>query len=497
MKQKYLSTLGYLMDQMDIPTVSVAQAIHVDASLVSKWKTGSRNLSSRSLYFDNVIECLIDYDRDNDCRFLKAALRNLYPKEDPEGEAELKLLLREALSQNPFRENPKENDLLLKDSNTINVSVYKNNEGRRQAILGLLDYALTMEIPGEFYFLETEDFEWLLEERSFCAEFTRKLKALSDKGFRSEILLYDTPNHMYYARLFDACSPLIFHKNIHWHFLRYYDEMLINTSFYLLNHAISVVGLNSENSNSATMVYTDRSQVLTHEVYVQNALEKSSRLFTSYKNFDLPMPEDPPGSLRHNGALYSYLPAPAFIFSDEALLTDILRSNQVPGDRIKVDLKKSEKLKKFVYDARSEHINGPFIYLFQLETMIKRAMSVPFKSCSLSLLEGRTITVTKGQYERMLKNLLKDVSENPDIQVYLLSEKDGSSLPSVSCWCKEGRWMLLMDREAVQVCEDVYMADAAAVTMARTIRKLPPERRNRQYTSEFLINLITEMEKNS
>ena len=38
MKQKSLSTLGYIMEQLNLPTVYMAQSVHVDASLVSKWK---------------------------------------------------------------------------------------------------------------------------------------------------------------------------------------------------------------------------------------------------------------------------------------------------------------------------------------------------------------------------------------------------------------------------------------------------------------------------
>ena len=38
MKQKSLSTLGYIMEQLNLPTVYIALSVHVDASLVSKWK---------------------------------------------------------------------------------------------------------------------------------------------------------------------------------------------------------------------------------------------------------------------------------------------------------------------------------------------------------------------------------------------------------------------------------------------------------------------------
>ena len=54
MTERKLSTLGYLMDRLGLSTAALARRLHVDASLVSKWRSGSRRLSAKSVYFDEV-----------------------------------------------------------------------------------------------------------------------------------------------------------------------------------------------------------------------------------------------------------------------------------------------------------------------------------------------------------------------------------------------------------------------------------------------------------
>ena len=57
MTERKLSTLGYLMDRLGLSTAALARRLHVDASLVSKWRSGSRRLSAKSVYFMRYAGC--------------------------------------------------------------------------------------------------------------------------------------------------------------------------------------------------------------------------------------------------------------------------------------------------------------------------------------------------------------------------------------------------------------------------------------------------------
>lgn len=64
MKNRTLSMIGFFIDSLHIKTVSMAAALHVDASLISKWKSGKRVLTDKSMYFDDVIAYFLEQNRD-------------------------------------------------------------------------------------------------------------------------------------------------------------------------------------------------------------------------------------------------------------------------------------------------------------------------------------------------------------------------------------------------------------------------------------------------
>ena len=82
MTERKLSTLGYLMDRLGLSTAALARRLHVDASLVSKWRSGSRRLSAKSVYFDEVCRMLLEQNP----MALTDALRSLVPLEEPKRE---------------------------------------------------------------------------------------------------------------------------------------------------------------------------------------------------------------------------------------------------------------------------------------------------------------------------------------------------------------------------------------------------------------------------
>ncbi|MGN0605404.1 MAG: hypothetical protein ACI4JM_02665 [Oscillospiraceae bacterium] len=82
MKSKKTSTLGYIMDFLNIQTTAMAKSLHVDPSLISKWKSGARQLTEQSVYFDDVIQFLLENSGYDDYTF--NALERCIHKVPPE-----------------------------------------------------------------------------------------------------------------------------------------------------------------------------------------------------------------------------------------------------------------------------------------------------------------------------------------------------------------------------------------------------------------------------
>lgn len=490
MRKKSLSTLGYIMEALNIQTVSMSRSIHVDASLVSKWKTGDRNLSPKSLYFEDIIDFIMQESTNTIHQTLKAALIDLYPHETIDDEIQLENLLRRALSNIDSKNNVNKNQLSLNSKNTVTAITFQENSGRREAILKLFDYAEAITMPGEMLFVDNEELRWLLEDESYTKVFIERLEKLIHRGFHAVFVIHYSSYKDQLVKLFDVCSSLIFHRNIDWYYYEYYDKSIINFSFFTLNRAISLLGFSSDSFSSSTMVFTDTNIVMQHELMARHVIENCKPIFSYFKLSNIHRVLLDLSRFRKRGALYSYLPAPVFLFSKASELKDIL-SGQVDDTVIDKCLNLNYKLRKMTesFFFPKDPINqDPFIYIFQYEELLHRASRYSFTSTSLSYVCGKPITINAKQYAKRLRSLA-DSLINYDINIILASNRDGISLPTINCWCQKDIWMVQMNNDGLRLSNEYTIVNAASTKWERCIRAVPSERKDKNSVHQFLLEL--------
>lgn len=181
-----------------------------------------------------------------------------------------------------------------------------------------------MTEPGEFIFIDTDGFNWLLEDEIFAEQFTNRMEKLLLKGFHAKIVLHYSDNKEKFNRLFYACGTLIFNSNLDWYFYENYDEATMYFSFFIINHAVSILSLSTNDANSTTMVFTDNSLVIKHKLLAEHIVSCSNSIFIYYELFDMIDIAKDITMFRNKGAMYSFLPVPAFISVNEKILKEIL-----------------------------------------------------------------------------------------------------------------------------------------------------------------------------
>lgn len=75
-----------------------------------------------------------------------------------------------------------------------------------------------------------------------------------------------------------------------------------------------------------------------------------------------------------------------------------------------------------------------------------------------------------------------------------MSENDNVSLPKINCWCRRNSWMIQMDDKGFRASEEVSIVNAAAVTLERCMRKVPPERKNKDSIKNVLLELADSLD---
>ncbi len=205
MEARNQSAFGYIMNYTNTPTVQMAQALHIDASLVSKWKTGARNLSAKSIYFADVVDFFISLNTEDENYTLKDALLSFYPLEDLSNDTSLRATLIKILTHKNLKHPNADDPICCGKGTETTAWIYDDDEGQRAAISSLLDMAEAMNIPGELTFAEADSFIWMIHDEAYASEFCQRMISQSCVYLNSSVIL----KHQDLVRkLLDNCHHL-------------------------------------------------------------------------------------------------------------------------------------------------------------------------------------------------------------------------------------------------------------------------------------------------
>lgn len=496
MRKKSLSTLGYIMESLNIQTVSMSRALIVDASLVSKWKTGDRTLSGKSIYFDDVINYIMEQSAFSKHKLLTHALTNLYPHEKLSSDTQLEGQLRQAITTAALPTDSKSANFKTEGLKSTSTLIFEDNVGKRAAISELLNYAERMTSSGEIIFIDSEEYAWLLEDHAYAEQFVKRVGALLKSGFHAKFIIHYSSYRERFFEFFNTCSALIFHQNVEWYYYEYYDENIFDFSIFILNRAVSLLGLSNHDAHSTTMIFEDNAVVMQHQLLAEHAICGCKQLFTAFKlsQFEEVLADVYPYHTK--GAYYSFLPAPTFISTKPSLLREILAENNVNEEETLKCLSLNNKLCRIISNQGHPSKKYPtqLIRIFQLEEMQQFLDKHKCISESLSLIVGKPIKITANEYAHQLRDLAVDLQEQDDLQIVLASEKDDIALPSINCWCKQNTWMVQMDEHGFRLCDETSIVNTASISLGRCVRKVPPERKEKKAVIKYLLELASTLD---
>lgn len=494
MHKTNLSPLGFLMEAMNIPTVTLARALHVDASLVSKWKSGGRKLTAKSVYLADMIELLIAEETATPgC--LQRALAKAMPQAELSVEQDLRALLRNYLTDTMPAAASTSCQAFNGDA-ALTMQTYQGLSGERQAVDSLLACAEALPGAGELILLDAAGFRWLLEDDAYAAAFVKRLLALLKRGFHVSFVIHYSSRQEPSNRLFAACAPLIFNRNVYWWNYEYYDDNLLSLSLFCVSRTALVLcaQTNINDAPALALATTDQACVLHHEAMARQIMQRCLPLFDNFAPRAWTEVIDSVWHARRRSAFYSFLPAPTFLFVHESQLHEILDDNEIDEAARQECLELNHKYWAAIDDYFHAGRHEPFIYIFQLEEMERRLATQPFISNSLSLLGGHYVCISPTQYACALRVLADELMRYPNLQIALVSERDHVPLPALNCWCQRSTWLIQMDADGFRISDEPGIVQAASTTLERCLRLIPPVRKEKASVRNYLLTLADELE---
>lgn len=465
-KRKKFSSLGLLLNEMNISTSLLAKHLHVDDSLVSKWKSGNRKLNLH--YLDEIKQFLMQNKV-----ILRGALREFYPLENIDDN------LEELLSS--FLCEEKRCTSVLNPLYTSQVALYDGAIGRRQAMSELLDIAEAMKDPCDISYIDAEQYRWLIEDKDYAEQWTRRMYNLLERGFKARFVVHFSAARDSLLQFFEMSGELFFHRNIEWYKHEYYDNDTHWFSFFILGKSISMMGMTPVHSYTA--VFRDIFSIMHHKAVIDSVINDSELLF---ENHDTASALQKMKTLGRN-EIYFYLPIPALISASPRIVEKILSENAIESEELLKHIETCRLFREVLYEGNT------VISIYQYE-MMERCAQEPFISCSLALLTGREISVSADNVAECFLDLAEGL-KNDSQSAALTTQQDFAQLSEMNCWCAKNRWLLQMDAQGYRFCDELELVSAAAVVLEKAHRRIPAQRKDKDTVIQFLTDLAEKIKE--
>ena len=235
------SRIGILMDTFSISGKDLAALLHIDSSLVSKWKSGKRAFRPNSVYTSQIIKHVMALDSNNQYAKIKLILSSEYAGIHNASENEIALFLKDWLISGNNKSGGASNTLdeikNLKSISPLSFYSIAGNNGRRQVLQFFQKYAMSLNTTCDIWIYSTESKRWMYEDSAYHDELQSRYISLLEKGCRIRIIHAMSGSYESLAQSMLTWLPMHMTGRTQAYFIpRYKYEQLGYTYFLLKDH---------------------------------------------------------------------------------------------------------------------------------------------------------------------------------------------------------------------------------------------------------------------
>ncbi len=282
----FAEKLSLLTRVFKISNSRLARAIHVDTSLVSRWKSGERTPSTLSphiaamasffiqidaypyqrAYLDKLVGVLLRDMPDDDKQSRTHALANWLASEDrrdmPDIPEHLLMsadgpdLLVGSIRQAVSAAGPRSGAFLPslpgwseagQPGLAAQGTFYLGIDGRRQAVINLLQDILHQEEPCELMLVSEEPMDWLLDDPAFTRTWMSLMFQVIRSGHHITVIHIVNRKSQDIAQIVEYWLPLHLAGHIHSFYKPNYDDPAIRSSLFIVGGRLACHAQSSAN----------------------------------------------------------------------------------------------------------------------------------------------------------------------------------------------------------------------------------------------------------
>jgi transcriptional regulator with XRE-family HTH domain len=412
------SHLGMLMENFGISGKDLAAMLHIDSSLVSKWRSGKRLLRPNSVYTNQIIRYAMELDRAYEYARLRMLMSEDYVNIFKVTASELSMFLKDWLTAPVGKDNKSSSYFdgisSLKSTEKYTTYSLQGERGRYQAAQLLLRYARQMPSKAEIW-LYTNEVSALGDDESFDFAEHWITGVLSVIGEGCSLKIIHSLNRSYETLAEDLINWLPVHMTgrTEAFFIPHYKEEKLRHTYILLKDQIAVYDrrLASSDKSVNTFITYDAPMVKDVENIMTDFFGRSIKIFRKIGYGDDDSGFEALSQLMQYRSNHYYKGAlmPSGYYSQE-LVRDILKANGLSGKEIEKRIDRIGRIGRL--GSRSD-----LSIFLSLEFIERRLESGGITIYDMSFFSGRNISVGRDLFIRMISEFADYVAANDNVHI--------------------------------------------------------------------------------
>lgn len=442
--QPHRTHFSQLLFSFRVSGRELADSLHIDSSLVSKWKNNKRSLKGNSPMLESIVDYFAALDSMSNYSTLMTLLGTEYVNLDPASPQQIKTALKhwllctvdtpaEAFSLSDFMG-------CCKKGREHTHLEFKGNEGKRDAVLGLLKASLSLPPGQELWCFMQDTGQWFTEDENYAAIWeTANLDFLSKGNSIHIIHIMDRQYHAL-AKSMLAWLPLYLTGRVTPYFASpHTSNTEIRKSVILLKDKLLLYHLAPEDNSLETTTLAFNHSAILEEAYqmIQIPFTYAVPLFSPYYlNDHYKYAHFLSKMVNLDEEQYVFMRFPFVNVISLSQIQEILDENKVEEATQKIALRTCQILKT---DARKNSGNH-FRYLLpksQLEMLLTQDKIM---LDTLSFFSGKPLYITNAAFRSLLRKLcelLVSESHKSIHEIALLEDIEVKQLGSLNMFIKK------------------------------------------------------------
>lgn len=484
------SNFKILMDCFNTKLKDIVNIVHIDYSMVSKWRNGVRRLKIESDYVKKIVDYYIRLDQPYGYIRIKRLLSVNNSDVDSYREDELIKSLKTYITSYS-EDNIPTIQLEKSKSYTTQITVYCYNEGREKAAFLILEELSNMDKGQEFYIFDREEKSWSNEKSCFKKRRDEKFGTLSEKH-NFKIIHTLNANQTTLMNLIERDLNLNIKKNVNTYYLPMNKVPEFLSDILIIKNKAALICQHNQGVHFQQYAeyHTDFRSVLYYQELYGTLLKKSTPFYLKYFSYNRNILIDYIyRNIERSASTYVSSNMPSFL-SMPIEIVETYQSVYNTSYHVKNSVKLFRQLQlKWIISLRySKHR-----HIYNLDQIENFFVDGENDFCSFFEFPKK---ISKEEFKKHLKNIIELLKTNENFEIALVNNLPTMNANNVSIMIEKNIYSIIYATNRLK--KDFIALVAKDPTINHTIynhyndywENIPSLQKNKEWVINVFENLI-------